>query len=163
MRPIPASSVAGATCWKRHIASANCRTQLALKGRNSDSREQVQELVRILGESHANDMQPDSDAGACGQTSEAGAYARNGRHYVNSSGHVVQSCGRVPEARQGGLRLLRMQDVRHNLVVTGLLDNQFPGIAGDIVHLLSNKSDDTVHITQNHTTAIIATLDATCW
>jgi hypothetical protein len=53
MRPIPASSVAGATCWKRHIASANCSTQLALKGRNSDSREQIQELVRILGASIA--------------------------------------------------------------------------------------------------------------
>jgi hypothetical protein len=49
------------------------------------------------------------------------------------------------------------------LVVIGLLDNQFPGIAGDIVRLMSNKSDDTVHISQNHTTAIIVNLDATFW
>ena len=49
------------------------------------------------------------------------------------------------------------------LVVIGLIDNQFPVNCCDIVYLLSNKSDDTVHITQNHTTAIIVTLDATSW
>jgi hypothetical protein len=58
-----------------------------------------------------------------------------------------------------------MQDVRHNLgsYLGYYLTISFRALLVTSCTLLSNKSDDNVHITQNHTTAIIVTLDATCW
>ena len=43
------------------------------QGPQLGSREQIQELLRILGESQASDMQPDSDAGASGTDQRSGS------------------------------------------------------------------------------------------
>jgi len=71
----------------------------------------IEELVRILGDSHASDLRPDNDAGAFCRRARPKPALCNNRHYVKKRGHVVHSpsCGREHLRREAICRDDRRQ------------------------------------------------------